>query len=59
MTPDPTAMAPVPVEPPAERAVPVLTSADLLQGAREVTILHAGEAYRLRVTSKDRLILTK
>jgi hemin uptake protein HemP len=38
---------------------PVLSSADLLRGGREVTILHAGEAYRLRVTSKDRLILTK
>lgn len=37
----------------------VLTSADLLRGAREVVILHAGEAYRLRLTSRDRLILTK
>lgn len=50
--------------PPAGRPVPhaeprILTSAELLRGAREVTILHAGEAYRLRVTSKDRLILTK
>jgi hemin uptake protein HemP len=39
--------------------IPVLNSAELLRGGREVTILHAGEAYRLRVTSKDRLILTK
>jgi hemin uptake protein HemP len=38
---------------------PVLSSAELLRGGREVTILHGGEAYRLRVTSKDRLILTK
>lgn len=36
-----------------------LTSADILRGEREVMILHGGEAYRLRVTSKDRLILTK
>ncbi len=43
--------------PPAE--TPVLSSAELLRGGREVTILHAGEVYRLRVTSKDRLILTK
>jgi hemin uptake protein HemP len=46
-----------PAAPPADP--PVVTSAELLRGAREVTILHAGEAYRLRVTSKDRLILTK
>jgi hemin uptake protein HemP len=54
-----------PHDPPADErptppaGTPVLSSADLLRGAREVTILHAGEAYRLRVTSKDRLILTK
>jgi hemin uptake protein HemP len=36
-----------------------LTSAEILRGAREITILHAGEAYRLRLTSNDRLILTK
>jgi hemin uptake protein HemP len=46
--------------PPASPAEPaVVTSAELLRGRREVTILHAGETYRLRVTSKDRLILTK
>ncbi len=43
---------------PPEPARP-LRSEELLQGAREVQILHAGEAYRLRVTSKDKLILTK
>lgn len=37
----------------------LLTSAEILRGAREITILHAGEAYRLRVTSNGRLILTK
>ena len=37
----------------------VLTSAQLLRGAREITILHAGEVYRLRLTSNDKLILTK
>jgi len=36
-----------------------LTSTEILRGAREVTILHAGEIYRLRLTSNDRLILTK
>jgi hemin uptake protein HemP len=48
---------PEPAVPPA--AAPVLTSADLLRGGREVTIVHAGETYRLRLTSRDRLILTK
>jgi hemin uptake protein HemP len=40
-------------------ALPALRSEDLLQGAREVLILHAGETYRLRVTSNCKLILTK
>jgi hemin uptake protein HemP len=37
----------------------LLRSDEILRGAREVTILHAGEAYRLRLTSNDKLILTK
>lgn len=46
--------------PPAPPAAPkVLTSTELLGSAREITILHAGETYRLKLTSKDRLILTK
>jgi hemin uptake protein HemP len=36
-----------------------LASAELLAGHREVAITHAGETYRLRVTSKDKLILMK
>ena len=31
----------------------------LLKGAREVIILHAGQEYRLRLTSANKLILTK
>jgi hemin uptake protein HemP len=52
---------PAPTSPePAGNPPPLtLTSAELLRGARELTILHAGEAYRLRLTSRDRLILTK
>lgn len=38
---------------------PRLDSADLLGGAREVLIMHAGAEYRLRVTSQGKLILTK
>jgi hemin uptake protein HemP len=38
---------------------PPLRSEDLLRGAREVAILHRDETYRLRLTSNDKLILTK
>jgi hemin uptake protein HemP len=34
-------------------------SALLLDGARELLIEHRGEEYRLRITSNDKLILTK
>jgi hemin uptake protein HemP len=34
-------------------------SAALLEGARELLIEHRGEEYRLRITSNDKLILTK
>lgn len=37
----------------------VLRSDDLLHGAREVQIAHAGEIYRLSVTRNGKLILTK
>lgn len=59
MSQQPTSEGRPPREPPAAPEPVVLTSAELLRGAREITILHAGEVYRLRVTSKDRLILTK
>ena len=36
-----------------------VSSADLLRGARELLIQHHGETYRLRLTSNDKLILTK
>jgi hemin uptake protein HemP len=38
---------------------PVIDVRDLLAGGREAVIVHAGERYRLRVTAKDKLILTK
>jgi len=37
----------------------VLTSSDLLGGSKTIIIKHAGEEYRLSITSKDKLILTK
>ncbi len=39
--------------------VPVIDVRDLLAHSREAVLLHAGERYRLRITAKDKLILTK
>lgn len=36
-----------------------IDSRDLLAGGREFLIDHAGQAYRLRLTRNDKLILTK
>ena len=36
-----------------------LDSRDLFIGTREVIIHHGGETYRLRLTSQNKLILTK
>lgn len=43
----------------AAGAPPLLTSQTIFRGAREATIEHNGEVYRLRITSNDKLILTK
>lgn len=43
----------------AEAHLRRVTSAELIGGARELRIDHAGEEYRLRITSKGKLILTK
>tara|TARA_R110001606_G_scaffold265052_1_gene414096 strand:- start:363 stop:557 length:195 start_codon:yes stop_codon:yes gene_type:complete len=40
-------------------AVATLRSRDLFAGSREVIIEHQGDSYRLRCTSKGKLILTK
>jgi hemin uptake protein HemP len=44
--------------PPAAKPA-ALSSADLLAGAREVLIRHGDETYRLKLTSSNKLILTK
>ncbi|MCC5859618.1 MAG: hemin uptake protein HemP [Ectothiorhodospiraceae bacterium] len=36
-----------------------IRSADLLQGEREIIILHGNMPYRLRLTRQGKLILTK
>lgn len=41
------------------REIRSLHSADLFQGAREIKIEHAGDAYRLRITKTGKLILYK
>jgi hemin uptake protein HemP len=38
---------------------PVLSSATLFRGTREVVIRHGAVEYRLRITRTDKLILTK
>ena len=37
----------------------ILLVQDLLGGLPEITLLHAGEEYRLRITRLGKLILTK
>lgn len=44
---------------PARRIPPRINSGQLLAGAHEVLIEHAGQEYRLRLTRNDKLILTK
>ena len=48
-----------PSTPPATAGEPVLDSAQLLDGHREILIRHGDKLYRLRHTSNDKLILTK
>ena len=36
-----------------------ITTADLMQGAREIIVFHQGEEYLLRMTKTGKLILTK
>ena len=38
---------------------PRITSAELLRDGREIVIQHGADEYRLRLTSKLKLILTK
>ena len=47
-------------EPTAEpRLVRRVESATLFERGREVIIVHHGQVYRLRITTSDKLILTK
>ncbi|RIK84874.1 MAG: hemin uptake protein HemP [Planctomycetota bacterium] len=48
-----------PSDPSPESARIVYTSAELFRGRKEVFIEHEQELYTLRITSKDKLLLTK
>lgn len=41
------------------RPLPRLDARTVLQGAREVILMHGAEEYRLKVTASGKLILTK
>jgi len=43
----------------AKSGPPRLDVNDLFGGAREAVLVHRGTEYRLRITSNDKLILTK
>jgi len=45
--------------PPSLLHVPAVDSRKLLQGAREIEIVHGDKVYRLRHTRNDKLILVK
>jgi hemin uptake protein HemP len=44
---------------PPEGPPATFTSEELFRGTREIWIEHGGEQYRLRITSRGKLILTK
>ncbi len=44
---------------PARSALPRLDVQKVLQGCREVILLHGAEEYRLKLTAAGKLILTK
>ena len=43
----------------AKKSCPEFTAEKLMNGGREAIIIHNGERYQLRITSKHKLILTK
>ncbi len=43
----------------APRTPKIIAAADLFDGEREIRIEHAGVAYRLRITRRNKLILQK
>jgi hemin uptake protein HemP len=59
LTPRPVIRADAPQAAASQPPVQRIDSATLLGGSRELIIEHGVDAYRLRLTSKGKLILTK
>lgn len=51
--------AAVPAPPAQAEPLVALTSSQLFHGARQIFIRHGDAVYQLRITSQDKLILTK
>jgi len=45
--------------PQVQQDIPTINVLDILQNSREAVLIHGGERYRLRITAKDKLLLTK
>jgi hemin uptake protein HemP len=56
---DRVTMEPGPPEAAADGLAPEIAVETILAGRREIVLLHNGLRYRLRVTSNNKLILTK
>ncbi len=48
-----------PASKPGASALPVFDVRQLFGSEREIVLMHQGEAYHLRITARERLILTK
>jgi hemin uptake protein HemP len=59
MADEKTGDSPAPPPQKARPEVPVIYVRDLMADSREAVLIHEGERYRLRITAKDKLILTK
>lgn len=55
----PSGSTPKPAATQERGEIPVVDVKQLLGEGREIILMHLGEAYRLRITARDRLILTK
>lgn len=56
---EPSLDEPVPTFSTPDKTCPAIPVHALLGAHREVVLIHNGEPYRLRITAKNRLILTK
>ena len=56
---DPDHQPPAPPDPKPHRVPARIDVAGLIGDAREIILVHEGQDYRLRITAKGKLILTK